>query len=554
MTLSPQQLSAVQAVESSVVVLSCPGSGKTRVLVERIRHLLKSGVRADQICVVTFTSAAAHEIQERLQTEADALPPSLGYAGTLHSLLLRAIRAVPHLCGYSSPPTVASDDLSEELWQEAITETRCRESLKALRTCAALPLPTGRSLSKLESCAAHYCQKLVEAGLVDYDGILRLGLGLAQSRQLPLRFTHLLVDEVQDSGAMDAAIYQAFPASSKFFVGDEDQSIYGFRGGDPAYLRSLAKNPAVGLYKLEGCYRCSSEITTAASSVISHVPGRVDKQTISIPGPKGGITVDRFENPQGEIARIAMLISRYADGGSAPLNEVAVLLRTNALVDIYRDGLRAHGIRLKERRGEALPADWSKAQSIVALCAEPGNDRLALDYIRMLSGDTEAKRIKLLAAEQMGSIQNVCELVANTERGHLSHAVKMMVKVGIPAATIEAVQKLAEAVPDQSLSELAVAMIHERPEAEVGDGVHVGTIHSYKGREANDVYLPAFEQQVFPAKRPLDEERRLCFVAFTRARNRLHLSYCNERPSQYGSRKPEPAQPSQFIAEANLSL
>ena len=548
MTLSPQQLSAVQAVESSVVVLSCPGSGKTRVLVERIRHLINSGVHPDQICVVTFTSAAAREIEIRLEGI------KLGCLSTLHALLLRAIRAVPHLCGYSSPPTVASDELSEEMWQEAITETRCRESMKSLRACAAMPLPTGRTLNKLESCAAHYYQKLIEAGLVDYDQILVLGLALVRGGNFPLKFEHLLVDEIQDSGAMDAALYEAFSAKSKFFVGDEDQSIYGFRGGDPAYLRSLAKNPAVGLYKLEGCYRCSSEITTAASLVISHVPDRVDKQTISIPGPKLPVLVSRFASYPEEVTSIAMSIARHAADGSAPINEVAVLLRTNALVDIFRDGLKAHGICLNERRGEALPADWSKAQSIVALCAEPDNDRLALGYIRMLSGDSEAKRIKLLAAEQMGSIQDVCALVAGVERGQLSHAIKMMVKVGIPAATIEAVQKLAEAMPDQSLSEMAVAMIHERPEAEVGDGVHVGTIHSYKGREANDVYLPAFEQQVFPAKRPLDEERRLCFVAFTRARNRLHLSYCNERPSQYGSRKPEPAQPSQFIAEANLSL
>jgi superfamily I DNA/RNA helicase len=229
--LSHEQHAAVHATEKHVVVASVAGSGKSRVIVERIKWLISQGVPAQKICMVTFTVAGATEILKRLEGV------QLGFCGTLHGMLLKALRLVPHHVGYSTSPAVLSEEAAEKLMEEAAEESRWKGSLEELRKCASRTIRKKSALSKLEVAAVHYQQKLVDENLVDFNSVLRLGLELVYSEKFPFRFEHLLVDESQDSAAIDFEIYDAMGVENTFMVGDPNQKIMGFRGASDEFFK-----------------------------------------------------------------------------------------------------------------------------------------------------------------------------------------------------------------------------------------------------------------------------------------------------------------------------
>jgi len=272
MTLSPEQYAAVHATEKHVVVASVAGSGKSRVIVERIKWLISQGVDPQRIAMVTFTVAGATEILKRLQegacgrcdnygrvpyydgdgNEIGEEPCSycggsrvssirLGYCGTLHGMLLKALRLVPHHVGYSAQPSVLSEEAAEKLMEEAAKESRWTGSLEELRKCASRTIRKKSALSKLEVAAVHYQQKLVDENLVDFDSVLRLGLELVYSEGFPFRFEHLLCDEMQDSAAIDFEIYDAMGVENTFSVGDPNQRIFGFRGASDGFEKMCSE-------------------------------------------------------------------------------------------------------------------------------------------------------------------------------------------------------------------------------------------------------------------------------------------------------------------------
>jgi superfamily I DNA/RNA helicase len=539
--LSHEQLAAVHATEKHVIVASVAGSGKSRVIVERIRYVISQGTDPQRICMVTFTVTAAKEIQNRLGDV------RLGYAGTLHGLLLKAIRHSPHLVGYSTQPSVLNEEAAETMLEEAAKESRWTGSLEELRKAAARTIRKKGALSKLEAAAVHYQQKLVDAGLVDYDGILRLGLEMAYSEEFPFKFDHLLVDESQDSAAIDFEIYDAMGVENTFFCGDFAQRIYSFRGSSDGFEK-LCQSKDATLYKLQDCYRCSLEVCSAANNLTNHLPANLGQKNISVIGAQGPVVVASYSTAQEELAGLAAKLAERNGIGLCSFNDSAVLLRTNALVDFFRNGLRAAGIPVKAHKSGGKPKGWPQAQAIVSLCGSPANDRLALGYISAAFSGSDAAKAKSKAAQQMGSIYEACpELFAD-----LGNPFKMMTLARVPEEAIAKAEALRDALPEGSdWSDLAMAMLKDEPDKEVGEGVAVKTIHGAKGMEWQAVFLPAFEQQVIPARRELDEETRISYVAFTRAKVFLDISYCAERANTY-TRKVEKCDPSEFIRKAGL--
>jgi superfamily I DNA/RNA helicase len=461
-------------------------------------------------------------------------------------MLLKAIRLVPHHVGYSTSPAVLSEEAAEKLMEEAAEESRWKGSLEELRKAASRTIRKKSALSKLEVAAVHYQQRLVDENLVDFDSVLRLGLELVYSEGFPFRFEHLLVDEAQDGAAIDFEIYDAMAVENTFTVGDPNQRIFGFRGASDSFEK-LCQSSDATLYKLEDCYRCSSEVCSAANSLTSHLPASVGKN-ISVIGAGVPVVVSSFKTAQEELASLASKLSLRDSNGLVSFNDSAVLLRTNALVDFFRNGLRAAGIPVKAHKSGGKPKGWPQAQAIVALCGSPANDRLALGFISAAWTPSVAAKAKSKAAQQMGSIYEACpELFAD-----LGNPFKMMTLARVPEEAIAKAEALRDALPEGSdWSDLAMAMLKDEPDKEVGEGVAVKTIHGAKGMEWQAVFLPAFEQQVIPARRELDEETRLAYVAFTRAKVFLDISYCAERANFY-TRKVEQCDPSEFIFKANL--
>lgn len=555
MTLSPEQSAAVHATEKHVVVASVAGSGKSRVIVERIKHVISQGVDPQRIAMVTFTVTAAKEIQSRLEPgPRPALSgniyreaPRLGYCGTLHGMLLKALRHSPHLVGYSAQPSVLSEEAAEKLMEEAAEESRWKGSLEELRKCASRTIRKKGALSKLEVAATHYQQKLVDENLVDFDSVLRLGLELVYSEKFPFRFEHLVCDEMQDSAAIDFEIYDAMGVENTFSVGDFRQRIFSFRGSSDGFEK-MCSGKDHKLYTLQDCYRCSSEICASANALASHLEDGFSQKNISVIGSKVPVAVSSFKTAQEELACIASILSSRNTNGACSFNDSAVLLRTNALVDFFRNGLRAAGIPVKAHKSGGKPKGWPQAQAIVALCGSPTNDRLAIGYISAAYGAASASRAKAKAAEQMGSVYEAVPELMN----ELGNPFRMMVLAGVPEEAIAKAEALRDELPEGSdWSDLAMAMLKDEPGKEVGEGVAVKTIHSAKGQEWLAVFLPAFEQQVIPARRDGPEELRLSYVAFTRAKVFLDISYCSERANFY-TRKVEKCDPSEFIRKAGL--
>ena len=541
MNLSPEQHAAVHATEKHVVVASVAGSGKSRVIVERIKWLISQGVPAQKIAMVTFTVAGAMEIQKRMEGV------KLGFAGTLHGMLLKAIRLVPHLVGYSTSPAVLSEEAAEKLMEEAAKESRWTGSLEEIRKCASRTIRKKSALSKLEVAAAHYQQKLVDENLVDFDSVLRLGLELVYSEGFPFRFEHLLVDESQDSAAIDFEIYDAMAVENTFFCGDARQRIYSFRGSSEGFEK-MCSGKEHKLYTLQDCYRCSTEICAAANALTSHLKDGLTQQNISVIGSKGPVVARPFKTAQEELANISATLSIRNSLGTCSFNDSAVLLRTNLLVDFFRNGLRAAGIPVKAHKSGGKPKGWPQAQAIVALCGSPANDRLALGYISAAFSGSDAAKAKSKAAAQMGSIYEACpELFAD-----LGNPFKMMALARVPEEAIAKAEALRDALPEGSdWSDLAMTMLKDEPDKEVGEGVYLGTAHSFKGREALSVFLPAFEQSVIPAKRDRSEEIRLAYTMVTRAKVFLDISWCQERANSYTG-KIQQQEPSEFIRMMGL--
>ena len=539
-TLSPQQTKVVESSSPTIVCVAGPGSGKTRTLVERINRLIDDGVHPGGIVVITFTNAAANEIKHRIQ---DGI--GLGYVGTLHGFMLRHIQQYGHGHGPGRQVSVIDEDQSAAL----LLRIADRHNYKG--TSAALtdlikdgpvnrPPVSGRYTAQ-ELIAATFFREMKECGMVTFDTLLHYGAIIAPAI---LGYSHLFVDEFQDSADIDAEIYKALPIPYKFYVGDPDQSIYGFRGGNVMNLLNMAWGHEVCL--LESNYRSDRSICILANRLIGHNLQRVEKDTVAVSDFAGEVGLTVYDTTGQEMARVASAIGQAA-GTSA------VLLRTNHLVETWTDYLRNMGIPVVTKKPLHLPPDWRLAKLFIACCNEPRNNATMLWLAEQTIGPEAARKLSLKAAMQKQSLNSLfldlpsgLTIRATIDRSGQTISAHGVERLNALAATLE---------PTAGIPELLLAIAEaEGRETEEGTGVVVATMHGAKGREWDNVWLPSFEDEIIPGTRKdvdVEEERRLAYVAVTRARHRLHLSWCKARQPQWGSRwgTPAPATPSRFGAE-----
>lgn len=329
-------------------------------------------------------------------------------------------------------------------------------------------------------------------------------------------------------------------------------SIYSFRGGDVSHINALALEPGVKLVMLEENFRCASEICSVANLLISHqARSRLVKVTRSQTGIEGHVeTWNGVPDPFYEQREVVKDIKEH----STNHNDVAVLCRNNHHANEMADILAKAGIKVATKVQDELPKDWKLARVIIALLTNPDNDLMAGLYMEMKHGLELANIKRLRAAEQLRTINDVfLKFPRNIEP---EDVLRFLASQGVGVESIERVKLVIAILPAGStILDLAftVGGSLEHKE-EVGKGVTVTTIHSAKGREWHTVYLPSFEQVIIPSQRKnvnVDEERRLAYVGFTRAKERLVISWCKERTAPW-KRTPDPMQPSQFLTEAGL--
>ena len=522
--------------DTQILVCAAAGSGKTTTLAERVKRMIGDGIDPMTICLITYTRAGAAAFRQKVGQK-------VGYTGTLHSLMLRVLKDQGSL-------TVIPEEQAEGLLKKVIKDTKFTGSQKdVVKILRSRVVEQGKATySKDEITALQYQNTLRENGIIDYDSILTFGLHQLRKQNGMIKWngkqlTHLFVDEVQDSSAIDHKIFRSINVHTRFHVGDDKQAIYSFRGARPDLMIEMWHSGAPKTHSLPTNYRSDTSIIDHANRLISWNVKQIHSKAVAHSDLSGITEVREFASAIDEMSWIASRIDEP--------NEAAILLRTNALARLYKGHMEAVGIPVRGASTKKLPEDWDRCRRTMAFVANPYNQWAARDYAFLVSGPDRARQMDAEAREKMTSINalfykqekitDVSDLMLRLKDGGISEECCRLVYDTWQIETLS----------DDWINDLIIK-IHESAKEVVfmGDGIHVGTIHSAKGLEWDQVFLPAFENKIIPCG-DLEEERRLAYVAFTRARHELYISWARKRALQW---KPNyiPA-PSRFIEESQHS-
>jgi DNA helicase-2/ATP-dependent DNA helicase PcrA len=605
-SLNNEQKLAVTGASSSALVLAGAGAGKTKVLVARLKHHIDQGVSFEQLLAVTFTKKAANEMKERLEVQLNQSVNGL-WMGTFHSLAYRM------LCVHTKERfKVISQNEQTSIVKRILNEFELEVDAKLLvnyintqKDAALRANPDAfDTFGRLYCVYETLCR---DDGLVDFGELLLRSYELLRDSSAIRsyyqdRFSFVLVDEFQDTNIIQYEWLKLLTHTKQnlFVVGDDDQSIYGWRGAKVENMTTFQTSYVNHhLVKLEQNYRCTNNILTAANAVIANNVKRLGK-TLWTESGKGEL-IDVY-SAKDEVAEAEFVIKQIQQwlGAGKSLNEVAILYRYNAQSSAFEEKLLS----------EQLPFQVSNGYKFY----DRQEIRLVLAYLRVIAGDTDSLDFNLLSSTPAKGIgKRTRELIADYatkhQRNHwqaaeclistnalpnrqsralaeflarvaamkvdsqtmsLADTVKLIInrsgivdyyRRGVEAEdridnlkalvtiagnfTVDVTLPLSER--DQFIIHATLSSGEEKPK-----GVQLMTIHSSKGLEFGCVFLVGLEQGMFPAKSaPLEEERRLMYVGITRAKTKLFVSYARQRCLFGNTVFPKP---SRFLSEIPLDL
>lgn len=601
--LNDAQREAVIAPPGPLLVLAGPGTGKTRMLAHRVAYALaRERVAPGEVLALTFTNRAARELGERAaqlldQGEAGAT------VGTFHAIAHRLLRANAHAIGRTSRFSVYDQTAARTLLAEAVRGTgadaafagRAISRAKA-RLVTAADLDDGRN-SRVKETWERYEQLLATADALDFDDLLRHAVVLLERGAVRPRWRMVLVDEYQDVNPAQARLALALAGARRDLtaVADDDQAIYGFRCADPGALGALANRLGpVRTVVLEQSYRSRPPILTAAHSLIVRNNHRVAKRATPVREGGDAVVELRVAHAREETARIVEWSQARIAAGAKP-GELAVLARTRALLapverELVASGLPARtlgagGFWTREEVRDALahltllsnPCDrvaFARAIAVPRRGIGPAAQRRLLSFAgercegSVLRACGRAGEIEGLSAAQRDALtaySRAMESIASTPMKLGRRVGKALTASGLVARWSARVDADAEARLERLLSivRAARAFEHDRPSAGLAEllghlalldsesgadgAITLATVHAAKGLEWPWVWVLGLTDGAFPHARAgkdgIEEERRLAYVAMTRARDGLVLSW----PMRTHGR---PERRSRFLAEA----
>ncbi len=632
--LNEHQHAAVTTEAKNTLVLAGAGSGKTRVLVSRIAWLIEhKHCSPHAILAVTFTNKAANEMKSRLQT---LLPiPLQGlWVGTFHGLCQRLLRRHYeqanllqqfHILDSDDQArmikrVIASLQLSEEQWPvkqaQNFINTQKDEGLRPAQV-QVLSYGSSRTLVNIYKAYEQACQT---AGVVDFAELLLrtyelLGNHPDLLQHYQQRFQAILVDEFQDTNTIQYSWIRLLTDNhtSVMVVGDDDQSIYGWRGAKVENIHQFSRDfPATRIIRLEQNYRSTATILEAANSLITNNTSRMGKElwTSGLSGEK--IVLYSAFNELDEARFVSDRIALAINNGVRP-DDIAILYRSNAQSRVVEETLLRAGIAYRIHGGVRFfeRAEIKDAMAYLRLLANRHDDSA---YERIVNFPTrgigdktlvevrELAKTKTLSLWQAGQALIDAETLPQRAATALAEFIKLVNKLaektscmpldeqittvlelsGLSAhfsklkgekadAKLDNLQELVNAakqfryeqVDDEEELPLLAFLTHasleagEEQAAEHESHVHLMTLHAAKGLEFPLVFLMGMEEGIFPARQSagetgrLEEERRLCYVGVTRAKTKLYLSYAEIR-RQYG--REEYHRPSRFLQELPAHL
>lgn len=623
--LNPEQLAAVTWPPQSALVLAGAGSGKTRVITEKIAYMItQAGYKPHHIAAITFTNKAAKEMQERVSARLGREQTRGLTVCTFHSLGMRILREEAQHIGYKKNFSIldASDSariISELLGssgREAVFKAQHQISLwkNNLQTPEAAFQAADDEWSKqVAQVYAAYQTTLEHYQAVDFDDLIRLPtLLLQQNSDVRLkwqqRLQYLLIDECQDTNACQYALMRALVGLEGRFtaVGDDDQSIYAWRGANMENLRRLQEDyPQIKIIKLEQNYRSTARILKVANQVIANNPKLFPKTLWSQLGEGEVVRVVACQSETHEAEFVAQQIARNKLIYGANFADFAILYRGNHQARLFEDALRSARIPYQISGGQSFydKAEIKDVLSYLRLLANPDDDPAFLraattpkrgigdttlgklnDYAKqhecsLFQAAQSMDALATLNAKNREAVQQFVYLMqdyqaraAADDAGEVVQALLQEIgyeayltgaEEGGKAAEIrwKNVQDLAGWLAkkgeegEKNLIELTqtialMTLLEGRDDGEI-DAVKMSTLHASKGLEYPFVYLVGCEEGLFPhadsvEAGALEEERRLMYVGITRAKQQLTLTHCIKRKRQGTFVFPEP---SRFINE-----
>jgi DNA helicase II / ATP-dependent DNA helicase PcrA len=604
--LNPEQRAAVEATEGPVLVLAGAGTGKTRVLTTRIAHLIATGkAYPSQILSVTFTNKAAREMRERITAVIGPVAEGMQWLGTFHSIGTKILRRHAELVGLRSDFTILGTDDQLRLMKQVIELEGIDEKRWPARQLAGHidgwknrglgpdQVPAGEAGAFANGKGGRlyraYQERLKTLNAVDFGDLLLECLRLWREHpdileQYQNRFRYMLVDEYQDTNVAQYLWLRLLAQARKNLccVGDDDQSIYGWRGAEvDNILRFEHDFPGATVIRLERNYRSTGHILSAASGLIAKNQGRLGKtlRTEDEPGEK--VTITGAWDSEEE----ARLIGEEIEALHAKkhsLSEVAILVRISAQMREIEDRLVTLGVPYRVIGGPRFyeRAEIRDALAYLRVVNQPADD-LAFERIvntpkrglgdatiQVLHNHARAARVPLMEAARFivetdelkpkprGTLRDLlisfgrwAKLSETMSQSEVAQTVLeesgytdmwQKDKSADAAGRLENLKELVrsmEEFPDlQSFLE-HVSLVMEANESDTVERVSLMTLHAAKGLEFDTVFLPGWEEGLFPNQRALDEsgragleeERRLAHVGLTRARRRAKIYFASNR-------------------------
>ncbi|QJD96773.1 UvrD-helicase domain-containing protein [Mucilaginibacter robiniae] len=614
--LNPQQRGAVEQTKGPVMIIAGAGSGKTRVITYRVAHLIRSGVDAFNILVLTFTNKAAKEMRNRI-TDVVGLEAKNIWMGTFHSVFAKILRVEAEKLGYPSNFTIYDTDDSKSVLKAVLKELNLDDKLYNPNfvynriSAAKNNLVAWQEYQQNDQIQADdfqsgrgqigkvyemYVQRCYRAGAMDFDDLLfktneLLKLYPDVLYKYQNKFKYLMVDEYQDTNFSQYLIVKKLASINENIcvVGDDAQSIYAFRGANIQNILNFEKDyPDLHVFKLEQNYRSTQNIVNVANSIISNNKEQLKKNVFSEKDHGDKIKVNRAfsDNEEGKTVAESIMQERTTSG--LKWNDFAILYRTNAQSRSMEEALRKLNIPYKIYGGLSF-YQRKEIKDLIAyfrLTFNPNDEealKRVINYPRRGIGDTTVDRVILSAGQNNITLWEVILEPAKYLDGRSAGSVgvfsTLIQSFQVITKTLSAydaalhiaqhsgllkdlyedksveglnryenIQELLNGIKEFSeredieergldifMQDVALLTNDDNDKNPNADTVSLMTIHSSKGLEFPQVYVVGLEENLFPSqmslnsRSDLEEERRLFYVAVTRAEYKLNISYATSR-------------------------
>ncbi len=596
--LNESQYEAATHIDGALLILAGAGSGKTKTITTRLAYLLNLGIDPANTLTLTFTNKAASEMRQRalgmIDSEKIIHPPLLL---TFHKFGLLFLKLYIHLLNRDNNFVIIDMDdqrkilkqISTELPPNFMSKEISKYKNSFLSPDEVYALANDSTYKKMAHIYDKYQKYLIDNNLVDFDDLLLLTYEILNdnddlSEEISEKYKYIMVDEYQDTNEIQLLLLKKLCKTHNNIcvVGDDDQSIYGFRGANHKNILDFEKDFNAKVIKLELNYRSTNQILNAANSLISFNKNRYDKKLISAKGDGKEVRVLSNYNEIAEAEMIAREIRRLIDSGVSP-KEIAILYRINALSRSIEDGLRNEGIAYKLVGGMKFyeREEIKDLISYLRLLVNPHDDysfkrvvnkpRRGIgktSVIKLEDAKGEKSFIEFIkendlnflskkAAKTLKDFVNTLEFLSKSSLEELPELIEETIglsksyKDEDKARNIEEFYGLMHEKSDLNLREFLNELSLESDQDKIADEmINVMTIHASKGLEFDHLYVIGMEEGFFPlGDADIEEERRLAYVAITRARKELTLSHVESR---YIRGQRSRVSKSRFLTEAGL--